>query len=218
VQLAGYLDPTGTTEEGRYTARWDGPGVWGCDGAFNDPRAAFDELACRPGTGDAIALRYEAHARNSALSGAGEPLDCLGNGLDAQVADDGSTWWLAEARFYVATPPGSARRALYCKGAAAAAQPLLENVHDLQLRYGLASRTEPEGVGRYATAAELAEADWSRVVSVRACVVMTSADEVLDAATEYRDCAGRSAMPRDRRLYRTFVTTIALQNRRAAPG
>ena len=60
----------------------------------------------------------------------------------------------------------------------------------------------------------LAAADWSRVVSVRVCLLVADPSPVnADVATTYRDCADNVQNIADGRLRRRFTSSFALRNR-----
>lgn len=114
-------------------------------------------------------------------------------------------------------------------GAGVAAQPLVSNVTDLQVVYGIdpAIATTGGQVAQYVAAATAAQ--WPQVVSARVCVQVRSAGNGLTAAPQrYLNCAGAlgtatgvaaftTAGAGDLRIYRSFVGTFNLRNRINAP-
>lgn len=125
------------------------------------------------------------------------PVDCLGN----------------------ATPSGTAinlirlnvSNQLECLGNGnPAAQPILDEVEDLQIRYGQAIG----GNFGYVTAAS---ANMGIVTSVRLCLLLrASADankNYTDQQQSYVDCLGVTQTAADRRIRRAVTTTITLRNR-----
>jgi type IV pilus assembly protein PilW len=234
LAMAGYSRPLAVDGDGHFVKLLHtGLGaanqeLVGCDGGtFVNLAVAIDALRCsaaRAGAPDALALVFEADVSNSVLSSAGVPLDCLGNSL--ATIDPGSgypVYYLAYSRFYVATSDASPRDALFCRGAGAAGgQALVENIANLQFTYGVAGPSDTQQVVKYVAAPPLvgpAAADWPLVRAVRVCVVVASADEVMDTPTPYYGCdlARETRMtPADRRLYRAFTTTVVLNNRRQA--
>ncbi len=219
LSLAGFSRPNAIDQRGRFVAVLPGAGLTGCDGGFADPRAASDQLRCAGASGadaaaDAIAIVHEANARNALVSGTGLPLDCLGNGIDATQAappgPDAPVFHRADSRFFVSSVNGSSNRELYCKGAGAAApQPLVEGIEDLQFTYGLATGT---GLA-WRRASEISSAEWADVTAVQFCVLAVSAEAVADLGASYTNCEGDRVTPRDRRIYRAFNTTVVLSNR-----
>jgi type IV pilus assembly protein PilW len=99
-------------------------------------------------------------------------------------------------------------------------QPLVSNVEALQFLYGIDTVNTPP---LYATRYVAAPADWSQVVSVRACVLIRSEDQGITAtAQRYLNCDGAlatgataftTAGANDRRLRRVFMATFNLRNR-----
>lgn len=199
----------------------------GCNNTFAEPGADLAALDCSEGEGPhAIAVSYEADALNSAVSAAGVPLDCLGN----DIPDSGGVR-AAYQRFYID------EGALHCRGPGNdSSQALVDNVIDMRIQYGLGcdptvdhavnSRGCPDPavdrgrVVRYMDAAAIRDADpalFDWALSVRLCVTVASADNVLDTASQYTDCNGDKADPPDgdddRRMIRSFTTTITLPNR-----
>ena len=93
-------------------------------------------------------------------------------------------------------------------------QPLVENIKDIQLSYGVANPAAPNQVARYVTASDLpSPADWANVISARICILVRSANEVADDKTSYYDCAGEVKTADDKRIYRSFRSTVVLHNR-----
>lgn len=220
--------------------------VRGCDGSFSDITASgLDTLTCAAGgSTDSIAVRYEADVYNT-VPVSGQATDCLGQALPVltgtvnkwispAITAANVTYTVADNRFYIGTssftvngaaavtPPG-----LYCKGNGnATPQRLVENVEDLQLLYGTAATTATTlAVNGYIDANDIAalvlpsDSDrWSKVVSVRICVLVRSEQPVAPDAdsARYVPCFGTSndhiAAP-DLYLRRTYETTVLLRNR-----
>ncbi len=96
-------------------------------------------------------------------------------------------------------------------------QPLASNVEDLQFLYGI-DTTGDQSADRYVTANNVAS--WNQVVSVRACVLISSEEQgVTTSAQSFLSCTsalagtGTLAAAADSRLRRTFVATFNLRNR-----
>jgi type IV pilus assembly protein PilW len=183
--------------------------VRGCDTDFTDMSQPIASLACSGSGKNALAVAYEANEFNSItklVAGVKTPMDCLGNALPLTGG-----YYLSYSRFYIND------NALYCLGPGNAnGQALVENVSDMQITYGVAP---PGGhvAASYKSATDVETAGaWSRVVSVRVCLVVRSADEVLDAPTPYQGCDpfADATTPDDRRMYRSFTSTFVIQNRR----
>lgn len=100
-------------------------------------------------------------------------------------------------------------------------QPLVSNVEDLQLIYGVDNVGNDQSADLY-TAAPTA-AQWPTVVSVRACVLIRSEEQgITTSAQSFLNCAGALGTATgaaaftaagDSRLRRTFVATFNLRNR-----
>lgn len=99
-------------------------------------------------------------------------------------------------------------------------QPLVSNVEDLQIIYGLDTDGN-QSANQYLDASLVT--DWAQVVSVRVCVLVRSEDQgITNSAQKYLNCqgalgtvVGTSALTQatDSRLRRAFVATFNLRNR-----
>jgi len=229
LAMAGYAEVQGLeVREGvPHLLQRPGRAIQGCEGGrFADDRATLDAgLACRAVTvggwqPDAVAVAYDVRSvagpggapRANAMLGSGAtPLDCAGNGLPAR-SDDLGRQVRAEAHFHVESGH------LYCQGPGSAGPaPLIDNVDDLQLLYGLAAGPEGGPVAAWAPAPEAGSEDWARVVAVSVCVLLHSPERVLDPAAaastgRYMDCGQQPRVSDDGRLRRAFSTTVLLQN------
>lgn len=119
---------------------------------------------------------------------------------------------------------------LRCTGSAGGVQPLVANVEDLQIVYGI--DTSISGSPEYRSAnlyvAAPTAAQWPNVLTARVCVQIRSANNVLTHSPQrYLNCAGAlgvdttataftTAAAGDLRLHRSFVATYNLRNRVAA--
>lgn len=220
IAQAGYSRPA-AFNGGKIVPVYTGPSLFGCNTGFADLSKSIDTLSCGTGSQHAIAVAFEADDSNSIMGGSPKvPLDCIGNGLAELGTATPGKYFLSYSRFYVASS-GSGGNALYCRGSSAGStggQALVENVHSMQVLYGLADAGKQEA-RRYLTAQQLADAaaSYSDVVSVRLCVVVASSGNVLDAVTPYQGCDPFAALTTpsasDRRMYRAFTSTVVLQNR-----
>lgn len=220
LAMAAYSRPVGFSSDGKwFKLLLQEPYLAGCQGGkFADTKLAIDALTCPAANAakpDSVAVAYEANAGNSAMGGTpAKPLDCVGNPVENVPGAGGlPAYDLAYSRFYLDT------NKLMCQGNVAnAAQPLAENVKDLQIQYGVQSDIK-KWVVYYTDAATVTDKGaWDKVGSVRICVVMQSdSDNVVDAATPYTGCFpanySDTVTPTDKRAYRAFTTTIALNNR-----
>ncbi len=220
--------------------------VRGCDGKFSNIASAgsIDSLTCAGSSTlpDSLAVNYEADPFNTAPTTSGGPTDCLGNSLasitanlptlvGAATATNAVTYTVADVRFYVGTTTVITSPSLYCKGngGSSTAQPLVENVEDLQFTFGTVSTTNTattataagylsayEVVTQTNMAALASDAlRWEKVKTVRICVLVRSEAFVAPdlASARYVKCDGAvQTSPPDLRLRRAFFTTITLRN------
>jgi type IV pilus assembly protein PilW len=215
----------------------------GCDGTFTGiATGAISTLNTCPNNAtapDSVAVAYEADIYNTVKTSANVPSDCLGNALplvNASVttwtgvgtATTAVTTYVADNRYYISSG-STGTPSLYCKGnGGSTAQPLVENIENLQLRYGTApTSTTTMVVAGYLTAAGIASdanlaaladdaARWAKVLTVRVCVIARSENQVVPDASsaQYLDCDGTLVTtPPDLRLRRAYSTTVVLRNR-----
>ena len=216
--------------------------IRGCDGTFSNITSAANvaSLACGTTGSDSLVVRYEADANNTVRNSTLQATDCLGqqlptatgtvnlwNTATSTVVSATATFSVAESRFYIATSGSSPN--LYCKGnGGTTPQPLVENVEDMQITYGVApsDATAALTVGGYLSASELESVvtapafanlqdRWSKVATVRICLVVRSEQALAPSAdsARYNDCSGTTIAPTDLRLRRAYSTTIVLRNR-----
>lgn len=227
--------------------------VRGCDGKFANiatTGTTLDTLtACGSSTlADSIAINYEADRYNTVPT-TNSATDCTGSGLPTITATFpattpttalSGTYTVADNRFYIGTTTvaipsftGSSSStivpSLYCKGNGnTVAQPLVENVEDMQFTYGtvVSTATATAPTATTATIASIAgyldavtveaQALWPKVTAVRICVLVRSEKPVVSDANSarYDDCLGnRNVSAPDLRLRRAYSTTVSLRNR-----
>jgi type IV pilus assembly protein PilW len=228
--------------------------IFGCDGGtngvgpFSSPVAAALTCSATVGTASSgLAVVYEADAMNTAPTAASVPTDCLGAGIGPQQDNvDNIPYYVANNRYFIDVSASSGRPELYCASPASpnfpaptpgsevlpypnasvgsAKQPLVENVQDMQIWYGMRALplvADDRQVINYMQAAAinaLASADkWNAVISVRICLLMRSAEPVLKGEDDrtYQPCdqaAARATSP-DNRLYRAYYTTSTLRSK-----
>jgi type IV pilus assembly protein PilW len=240
IAMAGYSQPTSVNAAGEMVRANLGLAVLGCEGGFGTGATTAADAAtvtcvAAPSAGtnaanpDALMVRYQADMSNTPIvkdsaTNADSPSDCQGSAITAVDATAGVV--VADNRFRVDTTAAE----LECSGSGdrpQGAQPLVQNIIDMQLSYGVAAATAPGVVNRYVRANDVAvagalgyEANWANVVAVRVCLLVRSTDAILDSPTAYRDCTGTVTTPGagDRRIYRAFTSTILLNNRSALPN
>jgi len=138
-------------------------------------------------------------------------LDCLGNAT--RRVEGNAAYYYAYHRFYVSG------NSLFCLGPGnAGGQTLVDNIQDMVVTYGVSdgSMGSPRVVAYQNAASVTAAGTWARVISVRVCLVVRSADEAWDAVVPYSGCdpfARSKLTPSDRRIYRAFTSTFLIKNR-----
>ncbi|HSI49257.1 MAG TPA: PilW family protein [Ideonella sp.] len=221
IAEGGYSRPVGTSgtvmtrAAGADTAKW----LLGCENGFADATQPITTLACNAagvaGT-DVLAVAYEATLQNSLTTkdatNTTVPSDCLGAALTKTTI--APVYFRSYSQFYLQDSQ------LYCRGpGSATGQPLVENIQEMHLMYGMGGTgADATRVITYKTAKEVSDmGPWSRVLSVRVCLLMRSEDQVLDAPVSYVGCdphAGRiDPAEGDRHMFRAFTSTIVLHNR-----
>ena len=202
--------------------------IFGCAGGFSAPNSvAVTDPACASGASPGIEIIYEADLTNTVPSGA-YPSDCLGNSLQyvAQTVTVGGNaidYYQTRNRYYLTTGT-SGRSELHCASAAKnsagnaiAGQPLVDNVEAMQILYGEAASAGSRQIVRYVAAN--AVTDWQNIISVRTCLLMRSADQVLSledtssGLAGYLDCASASQTSADGYVRRAYFLTTTLRNK-----
>lgn len=205
-----------------------GSGVIGCDNGFSNPTASPTlALTCASGTGTAaISVRFQGDSSNTSPDASGNPSDCLSQGVTSLTPSDtpgAPAYKMVESRFYIKTGTNSGVPELYCGGnggaSGYAAQPIMQYVEDLEFTYGVAELPKSLTPSRYMTAAQVLafsptqiDGAWSRVVSVKICIVMRSEMPDQNAPASYVDCAG-NVVASSRYLRRAFRSVVSLRNR-----
>jgi type IV pilus assembly protein PilW len=224
---AGYTLPTGASAA---TGRLSGPppsGVFGCDLGFKAPNKLGELLraddCATAGSSAAIEVVYEADLDNTSPNANRRPTDCAGRGIPTTPALSPAPW--LRNRYHIANHGSTGRPELRCAsnvpgvgGVALGAEPLLENVELLHLRYLeavsplLGTAPDAQRFG-YRRASEVT--DWGNVLAVRICLQMRSATPVLSSEdpTSYLDCDQNTQSSSGRLLRRSYFTTVALRNR-----
>ena len=209
-----------------------GAAIRGCDHGFIDPKANFADLDCQA-TGTqpaAIALRFEGDFFNTvkiAKPAGGTdfyPSDCLNSAvtaLEKSASASGEDYTLIDSRFTIQPRGGDSVLELKCSGNGNAflPQPMIEFIENVQLTYGITSDAENHQVLYYGTAATVdalpggVDDRWSRVVSIRVCMVLRSQARDQAGAGNSIDCDGNSVASTDGLMRRSFTSVYALRNR-----
>lgn len=180
-------------------------GLFGCSGA----RAVgtFESRSCESlaSGSDSIAVRYIGDMISTWPSSTGRPTDCLGQSVTTDAAGSDPQRIPIVNRFHART--GSADEPeLYCDGSgrSGVAQPLVEGVEGLRVRYWL--RDAPSALD----ASAVAPGQWQQIVAVDLCVLVRGAP--LGRRTRYVDCDGVSMLATDTRVRQAFWRRVAVRN------
>ena len=183
------------------------PALFGCSGGR--PTGADDSLACTAlSTGsDGVAIRYVADVTSTWPSSSGQITDCVGQAVkssDAALGDQGAP---VVNRFFANVSGSTGEPELYCVGSgnAGSAQPLVEGVERVRLRYWL------DGAANAVNASAVSADQWSNIVAVDVCVLVRGAPQ--RQRSKYIDCDGVSALGTDLRPRQAFSRRVALRNR-----
>lgn len=247
IAMAGYSRPVGVAGGAITHAVTGLQAIVGCTEGFTsatDNNADYGTISCNaaspantPPQPDSLAVSYEADTSSTPLNATAVPTDCAGDGL---VQTPGTnTYFVADNRFAIRPATAGAPPSLVCLGNGGVPwgsalqsvdptsgsstnkgyQPLVENIADMRIRYGIAGATN-KNVTQYLTSTDIRNngVDWARVISVRICLLVQSNDNVLDKPRPYYNCDGGVSTPAtgDRHIYRAFNSTVVLNNRIAS--
>lgn len=152
-----------------------------------------------PGTSGTVTLAHGSGSNSGNRTG--------NYGSDAFVMRVDQYSYFIGATLVTANRPLSVR-ALYRVGLDGNAEELVENVHDMQLRYGL--DTNNDGTAdSYSTT----PGTWTQVVSVTVNLLMRSPDNNISTATQSVTFNNGTFVAPDRRLYQVFSSTVGVRNR-----
>ncbi len=247
IQLAGYSAPSALTNTAAagstpvyvvsYNLGTATAPIFGCDvnqgvGTFVDPTAA--NLACGNNgatpTFSGLGVIYEADTKNTVPTSGGVPTDCLGGAITAAAGG----YYVARNRYFIDKATGAnatGRPELYCASdkAGQSKQPLVENVEDMQVWYGIGAGGGARQVVRYVKAGKdattagtinaVGASEWANVISVRVCLLMRSEEPILQSGGEdtvrYFDCDAVPHDSTDGYLRRAYFTTSTLRSKMA---
>ncbi len=207
--------------------------------AATDTTGIFN-LVCGTNTAShSLAVVYEVDSFSASRMSDGSPADCVGASVPQTSftfpTAGNQTYYVVENRYYVSS------NALRCVGNgsfASGGQPLVDNVLSMQISLGLSTPTAtysatvagyldssavgPIKAGEATTGVDASlqllasnETRWSKVLSVRICIVVQSENAVLEEDTTYYDCDRTPQTTVGRKLRRSYVTTVQLRNRGA---
>ena len=204
IQMAGFAP----LDAPRLRARAR-PGIFGCEGPQRLVGATFDEYGCAASRSvaagsDEILVRYADNGVATWPNIAGQPTDCLGQGVEREGA-----YAVIVNRFYVTWPRRRDEPELACAGNGhATPQPIVEGVERLSIRYWLRGAAEP------VTARAVAPTQWADVTAVDVCVVVRG--RRARAVKSFVDCEGNAAANADGRARLSLSRHVVLRNHEAA--
>ncbi|AJX31287.1 type IV pillus assembly protein [Burkholderia oklahomensis] len=178
------------------------PGLFGC--TAGRPVGAGVQLACDPlaSGSDGLVVRYVGDGVSTWLTTSGQVTDCLGQGVGAADAQP-----LIVNRFYARVSASTGEPELYCEGSGrpGIAQPLVEGVERVRLRYRL------HGTVQWIEASALSASDWASVAAVSVCVQVRGMRT--GRPVRYVDCEGRMTSAADTRARLALRRYVAVRNR-----
>lgn len=159
-------------------------------------------------------------ADNPAVAGSASGVlaaDCQAGVIPAECSSDpiDGLYTSANSKIYnylYINLPGDGRRALTCMGSRGGSQPLAENIENLQFLYGISIGDDLV----YRNAADVTtNGEWGSVVTVQVGILVRSEKEVLDKEESkvFLLLDEKITTSKDRRIYKTYTTTIVLPNR-----
>jgi type IV pilus assembly protein PilW len=203
VQMAGFVPADAPQPPAGSDPR---PTLFGCSAAR--PTGADNNLACEAlsSRSDGIAIRYVGDNVSTWPSASGQSTDCLGQAVSAVAGSSGVGGVLIVNRFYAKASGSTGEPELYCdgNGKSGSAQPLVEGIERLRVRYWLA------GAQAALDASALAAAQWADVVAVDLCVLVRGAPQ--GRHSRYVDCDGATVMGADLRAREAFWRRVAIRN------
>lgn len=201
---------------------FNGAAVIGCDKGFVSHTVDSSNLTCKSissnGT-SAFSIKYEADEFQS-LSFGGRPVDCLGSQLPLggnAISDfDSTAYWLVENRFFISVDPrGTPNLSCAGNGNLFLSQPLIQNVEDMHITYGVADNIDVGAVKAYMSESEIISngLTWEQVVSAKVCLVVRSESPILQDAMSIEGCRGEQLSSNDRFMRKVYKNTFSLRNK-----
>ncbi|MEW6342757.1 MAG: PilW family protein [Paraburkholderia sp.] len=202
IQMTGFVPADASQSQST-------PTLFGCSSAR--PTGADENLACETLTSrsDGIAIRYVGDNVSTWASSSGQPTDCLGQAVSAGTSAFGAGGVLIVNRYYAKLSGSTGESELYCdgNGKSGTAQPLVEGVERLRVRYWLA------GAQTALDASAVAASQWANVIAVDLCVLVRGAPQ--GRRSRYVDCDGANLTATDMRMRRAFWRHVAIRNNEA---
>jgi type IV pilus assembly protein PilW len=200
LQLAGFVP----ADVARYNSP---PPMFGCSGGR--PTGADDNLACEtlPSHSDGVAVRYVGDNVSTWPSTSGQTTDCLGQAVSGSSAALGDQGVLVVNRYFARVSGSTGEPELYCEGngKAGSAQPLVEGVERVRIRYWLA------GAVAAIDASAVTADQWAKIIAVDLCVLVRGAPRG-QQRSHYVDCDGVSVLAGDSRVHQAFSRRVAIRN------
>lgn len=173
-------------------------------------RGGLDNGLSGSDAGPSITVRYQAGASMSA-----QLFDCLGNVISSGATSSGTI----SVNEFKLVDDGNGMSNLVCQSTHSldgtdidkGQGTLAANIEQMNLLYGIDSDND-QAPNRYVTT-NAASSSMESVVAIKVCLVIASADNILDSATSYSDYCTGTATVTDRRLHRKVSSTITLRNR-----
>jgi type IV pilus assembly protein PilW len=182
------------------------PPLFGC--SAGRPTGADDSVACEalPNRSDGIVIRYVGDNVSTWPSATGQSTDCLGQAVTNTSAALGGQGVLVVNRYFARVSGSTGEPEPYCEGngKAGSAQPLVEGVERVRLKYWLA------GGLTAIDAAAVTAGQWAKIVAVDLCVLVRGAPQ--GRRVRYVDCDGVSALGADMRARQAFWRRVAIRN------
>jgi type IV pilus assembly protein PilW len=199
LQMTGFVPADAPPSQAR-------PTLFGCSSAR--PTGADDNPTCEAlsSRSDGIAIRYVGDNVSTWPTSTGQSTDCLGQAVSASTASAGTGGVLIVNRFYAKASGSTGEPELYCdgNGRSGSAQPLVEGIERLRVRYWLV------GAQAAVDASALAASQWAKVVAVDLCVLVRGTPQA--GRSRYVDCDGTSLMGTDSRARQAFWRRVAIRN------
>jgi type IV pilus assembly protein PilW len=191
--------------------------LFGC--TAGRPIGPIDSPHCKSDSvlySDGLQLTYLADQDSTPTNSQGQPTDCLGQALitpssnksvDTLPHPQTGAW--STQRFFVQKSPSTGKPELYCEGSGrpGIAQPIIEGVERLQVRYRLTSSD------KIIDAAALSLNTWPKIAAVQLCVVMRDVTHIKTPGASYTDCDGLHRLSEDGILRTALSTWVAIHNR-----
>lgn len=199
LQMAGFVPAD--------AARYEAPApLFGCSGGR--PTGADGSPGCEslPGRSDGVLIRYVGDTVSTWPSTVGQITDCLGQAVTAGNAALGDRGVPVVNRYFARVSTSTGEPELYCEGngKTGSAQPLVEGIERVRLRYWLPDRVDA------VEASAVTTDQWSSIVAVDLCVLVRGTPRVQHG--QYVDCDGVSALIADGRARQAFWRRVAIRN------